>query len=53
MPKKIAKPEYKCLRCKVEFTQNKCGPINCIKCGYNYLKWINYDNETRIERMAA
>lgn len=40
MKKLIAK--YKCLKCNHEFN-DKPGLVECPKCGYLYIKWLNYE----------
>jgi len=39
--------EYKCLKCGFEFCGNP-GPTICKACGYNYVKWINYETWRKI-----
>lgn len=39
MPPRSA--EYLCLRCEHRFS-GWAGPVQCPKCGYFYVKWLDY-----------
>ena len=49
------KAKFKCLQCLHQW-ETKPGPNICPQCGYNYVKWLNYDelreiwNEERATR---
>lgn len=33
---------YKCLNCGCEW-ESRTGPTQCPKCGFAYMKWLNYE----------
>ena len=33
---------YKCFKCGYEWT-DRAGPVVCPRCGYLWIKWLNYD----------
>ena len=34
--------KYECMECKYRF-ETKPGPLNCFKCGYIWVKWLNWE----------
>ena len=34
--------EYKCLKCGYEY-HGQTGPTQCPACGYEHVKWVNYE----------
>jgi len=36
------KAKFKCLKCNY-FYEDIPGPTQCPKCGYLYIKWLNYE----------